>query len=78
MSKLQIGRKYNASKYEQNLKGAKMPKKSWAKGRERQYNINVGKETHELLSKLAEESGMTMKDFIFLALTRYVNRNNDD
>jgi len=52
-----------------------MPKKSWAKGRKQeQYKVAISKESHELLSKLADESKMTMKDFIDLLLMNYAHR----
>lgn len=46
-------------------------KKPWAKGRNKQYFVNVSLETRELAKALALEEKMTMKDLIAEAVKSY-------
>ncbi len=76
MAKLQIGRVYNPSKYNQNLEGSKMPKKVWAKGRkEKPCTIAISTETRDIINRLSEEARMTAKEFVALLVYRYAGRH---
>ncbi len=56
-----------------------MAKKVWAKGRKQeQYKVAISKESHELLSKLADEAKMTRKDFIYALVTKYKLKDEDN
>ncbi len=56
----------------------RMTKKSWAKGRkEKCGNIQVSQETLEIARRMADESKMTIKDFIFTVLDRYASRSDN-